>query len=408
MEGTGFLRMARPAVVAAVTALALTASSAAAQSLTGIRGLGYPIQPTDARTEVLGGLGLGLKGVVAPLTNPAAPAGIARRGVMVAVQATERDVRLGDASDASGATRFPLIQVIYPVGRVVLSVGYGAYLDQAWGVIRSGETVVDDTPLTYTDRIESTGGIGQLQAGVAVPIGQRLAIGAAVGAHTGSQRVELFRLFDTTSVAALDPYSDAFEWEYSGLMAQVGAQLDFGDLARLGASVTWAGSMDADSVAGRVVGRSFDLPLQVAGGASAFLSPGLLAAASVRWSGWSVTEVPENALPLVTGGSAGRDTWEVGGGIEWDASSDASLRSFPLRVGFQYRQLPFALVDEAPNEWLAGAGLGMRLGSDPANPLGLLDLTVQRGARTAPGDATIGDLDERVWRFTLSLSLFGT
>lgn len=408
---TGVMRSTRRslgALAGALLMVALAALGATAQSLTGIRGLGYPMQPTDARSEVLGGLGVGLKGMTPPLTNPAAAAGIGRRGVLVAVQATERDIQLGEASEASGATRFPVIQVIYPVRGVVLTAGYGGYLDQSWGVVRTGETTVGGAPLSYNDRIRSTGGIGQFQVGVAVPISARFAVGGAIGAHTGTQRVDLLRLFDTTAVATLDPFSDEFEYRYVGPLAQVGARLDLGDLARIGASVTWSGSLEADSAAGRVSTREFDLPLQVAAGASAYLGPSLLAAFSARWSGWSATDVPAGALPLVAGSGPGRDTWELGGGLEWDDPTSRSARSFPIRVGVQYRQLPFYLADEAPTEWFAGAGIGMRIGSDPTNPLALLDLTVQRGARTAAGDDTIGDLDESVWRFSLSLALFGS
>jgi hypothetical protein len=397
------------ATVWLVTLLAagLLVTGADAQSLTSVRGLGYPLLPTDARTEILGGLGVGLKGFSSPLTNPAAAGGILRRGASVALSSSERTIELGESSSTSGGARFPLIQVLYPVGGAVVTLGYGGYLDQAWGIAREGETVLGSETAAYSESIESTGGIGQLQLGVAVPIGSRVAVGASLGAHTGSQRIVVRRQFDTTSVGVfLQPFAEELAWGYLGPTAQVGARWDLGDVMRIGASLTWSGTVTGDSTAGRARDRELELPLQAAGGASAYLAPGLLAAVSGRWSGWSaasggIAPVPGSATMVA------RDTWELGGGLEWVNPDTRSVRRYPVRMGFQYRQLPFAFVNEAPTEWFAGAGVGMRMGADASNPLAVVDLTIQRGGRTAVGDATTGDLTERVWRFALSLSLFG-
>lgn len=399
-------RYVRNAAFAVLLGL-LPAAPLAAQSVTSIRGLGYPILPTDARTEALGGLGLGLKGLSAPLTNPAAAARVTRRGAIVSVAAVEQDASMGETSDAYGATRFPLIHILYPVRGVVLTAGYGGYLDQSWGVVRDGEQGSGDFTISFRDFVRSTGGIGQLQVGAAVPVGERLAVGVAVGAHTGSQRLQLQRLFDTTSLGTLDPFSHTRSVRYFAPMAQVGMQWDPSAMLRLGASVTWAGTLSADSTSGPAVDAEYDLPLRVAAGASATLAPNLLGTVSGRWSGWSsVGDV--GALGLGSGVvSSGRDTWEVGGGLEWDNPAPRAVRTYPVRLGAQYRQLPFTFGREAPTEWFVGAGAGMRLGSSTENPLMRVDFTVQRGERTAPGDDLIEELTESAWRFSLALSVFG-
>jgi hypothetical protein len=386
---------------------AMLAGPVAAQSLTSIQGLGYPVLATDARTEALGGLGLGLQGLSAPMTNPAAAAGLLRRGAIVSVSAVEQTATLTDESGSFGATRFPLIQVIYPIRGVVVTAGYGGYLDQSWGVERSGTQDAGGTTVSYRDFVRSVGGIGQFQLGAAVPLGSRLAIGAAVGGHTGEQRLQFQRLFDTTSLGQLETFVETRGVQYSAPMAQLGVRWDAMDALRLGASLTWAGTLRADSASGPATSREYDLPLQLAAGASAYLAPSLLATVSGRWSGWSsMGDIPGTGLQ--TGITAsGNDTWEVGGGLELDNPASRATRSFPVRLGGQYRQLPFTFGGSVPTEWYVGGGVGMRVGATADNPLVRADLSVQRGERTAAGNTATGNLTESAWRFSLSLSIFG-
>lgn len=396
-------------VVRAAAPLCLMAGlamPATAQSLSSIRGLGYPVLPADARAQALGGLGIGLKGIALPMVNPAAPAGLGRRGASVSVAAVEQEATLGGASDNIGATRFPILQILYPFRGVVMSVGYGAYLDQGWAVVREGEQGAGDDLIAYRDFIGSTGGIGQLQLGAAVPVTPTLSLGASIGALTGNQRVQFQRVFDEASGPPLQAFVESRSTRYSGPMAQLGVRWDPLEMVRVAGSVTWAGTLTADSVTGPSVSREYELPLQAAAGASVLLAPGLLAALSGRWSGWSSVGEVTGLAPGLGASSVGQDTWEVGGGLEWESVSPRAARTFPVRLGGQYRQLPFTFGDGAPSEWFVGAGAGMRVGS-PENPLASVDLTAQRGERTALGGEGGDDLTETAWRFTLTLSVFG-
>lgn len=399
--------MVRSGAVVVVASL-LLGGAAQAQSLTSVRGPGYPAIAADARTMALDGLGIGLQGLSATFANPAALAHARRRGAVVVLENVDRTIRLGDQEDEVGTTRFPLVNVVFPARGVVFTGGYGSYLDQSWSLFREGEQILGDTSVEFTDIMESVGGVGRLQLGAAAPLGERFGVGASVGLHMGSQRVEYRRRFSPGTESPLEPYLETMSWRYSGAVAQVGAVWNPLDIVRLGASVTWAGTLTGDSVQGRSAPRELDLPLQVAGGASGFLVPGLLASVSARWSGWSVTDAGSIGVPADDGvAPSSRDTWELGGGLEWAPARPGARRTYPLRIGGQYRQLPFGFIDEAPSEWFAGAGVGMVIG-DPGNPLGLVDLTVQRGSRTAPGTATVGDLTEDMWRIALSVSLFGS
>ncbi len=388
-------------------ALMLLATGATAQSVTSVQGLGYPLVPTDARSDAMGSLGIGLQGFSPTLLNPASGVRIRGKGAAVSVAAVEQSATLSDASDTYGATRFPLIQLLYPVRGITITAGYGGYLDQSWAVVRSATEVMEETSISYRDFVRSTGGIGEFQVGAALPIGNRLAVGASFGAHTGSQRVLHQRTFDSTSVGGtLQSFSEARAVRYTGPTARIGVQWDPVDILRIGASVKWSGSLRSDSTEGTAEDRELDLPVEVAGGISAYLSPSLLAAVSGRWADWSTAgTVGGGAAPGIAR-STGGQAWEVGGGLEYDDPSRRATRSFPLRLGFQYRQLPFTFVTEAPTEWWAGGGVGMRVGPSADSPILRLDLTVQRGERSASaGD--LGELTESAWRFALSLSVFG-
>src|SRR5690606_37403261 len=120
--------------------LAATSATASAQSLFATRGLGVPVLPVDARGAALGATGIGLLGFHTSMVNPAELAGISRRGVSAALQPVSTSVDVDGAEDGTSGTRFPLLNVLYPVsGRLVLSLGYGGYLDQTWGIVSESE-----------------------------------------------------------------------------------------------------------------------------------------------------------------------------------------------------------------------------------------------------------------------------
>jgi hypothetical protein len=392
-------------MVLALGAGAVFAASVPAQSLTSVRGPGYPVAPVDARTAILGGLGIGLQGLSGSLLNPAAVSHATRRGAIISLETVDRTVEFGGGTDAVGSTRFPLIQVVFPAGPVVLTAGYGGYLDQGWGLAREGEQLIGQETVAVTDVMRSEGGVGQFQVGAAVPLGERLGVGASFGMHMGSQRVTYERRFDPEAIERLDPYTETMGWRYSGPVGRVGVRWEPIDILRLSAAMTWAGTLVGEPTEGRAERREVDLPLQLSAGASGYLVPGLLAAVSGQWSGWSVTDPGAMGLATDLPDAPARDTWELGGGLEWAAQRPTATRHYPVRVGFQYRQLPFPFLGEAPSEWYAGAGAGLRVGLNPRNPLASVDLSVQRGMRTAPGAA--GDLTESMWRIGLSVSLFG-
>lgn len=395
--------MKRRLTFAVVLVLTGTAP-AAAQSLFAARGLGVPLAATDARSRILGGMGVGLLGLNSSLVNPADAAGLLRRGISAGVMSSPRTMSYNGVQADVGATRFPLLTVLYPLSsRVVATVGYGGFLDQSWAVQATRVEAVGADTLEVTDVTNSTGGIAQVRLGAAYSLTDRFALGLALGVYTGSQNVLFSREFTDTTVAGIQDFQTRVGWSYHAPLASVGFRWDPSSILRVGGSITVPGKLDATVKQGAVQDRTVAMPVQVAAGGSAYLSSQLLAAVSGRWSGWSAAAGDLATAALPAGVDAARNTWEVGAGLEYE-SAERRSRAVPLRLGFNYAQLPFVFGEGAPSEWAGAAGIGLRIGQSRTNPLAVMDLTVEKGQR---GTAATNGLTEDFWRVTLSMSLFG-
>lgn len=370
---------------------------AAAQSIFATGGLGVPVSPVDARARALGGIGVGLREAHASLTNPAAAADYRFRGLSAALQSMDRAVRFGDAEDDVGANRFPLLRFIYPVGqRLVFSAGYGGFLDQSWAAVSERTESIGGEDVLVRDLIDSSGGIAQLQAGVAYLLTPSLAVGVAGGFYTGELDRRISRTFPEGEFDDVQAIEARRTWTERAPYAVGGVRWDILPVLRVAGSVTWAGTLEARASDGRE-GDPFDvdLPLQLAGGLSAVLSPRLLAVVSGRWAGWSSADGFGEVARAV-------DTWEVGGGLEWSGPTLGG-RAMPLRLGYHYSEFPFAIDGNTPSEQAFAAGLGLRFGLAEGGPLATIDAALERGSRTVDG----GGLAEDFWRATVSLSVFG-
>lgn len=381
-------------------ALLAVSTPAAAQSLFSTSGLGVPVAPLDARARALGGIGVGLIGANASLVNPAEATSLFGRGVAAAMQPTARSMEFeGEVADAGG-TRFPLIRAVYPFGaRLVATAGYGSFLDQSWGVVSEGSMQIGGEPVRTVDVTESSGGIAQLQVGAAYRVTPTLSVGLAGGLYTGSLTRVVRRDFPDS--AAVQDFETRVGWSYRGPLAAAGLSWTPAPFMRLGASVTWAGQLEADGDDGSAQDRTFDLPLQAAGGVSALLSPRVMATVGARWAGWSVAADDfddTDAAPDLA-----RDVWEIGGGLEWRGGRLGD-DSFPIRLGFNYGKLPFTMDGETPTEWAGALGFGIHFNETQFGPLASADATLERGSR---GSAESTGLTEDFWRVTVSLSLFG-
>jgi hypothetical protein len=393
--------MNRTGSIAVAVVLLGASGPASAQSLFATRGLGVPAPAIDARAAALGGIGVGLIGYHTAMTNPAEVAGISRRGVAAALQPVSFTSRVDGEEDGTSGTRFPLFRVIYPLSeRVVGSIGYGSYLEQSWAVVTEFDFVVGNRTIRAADLQRSTGGVSQLQLGAAYAISSTLSVGAAAGVLTGNlDRLAVRSYIDTASSdpIVLRPFQERLRWRYFAPIASAGFRLDVAGRVRLSGSLLAGGKLEARGQEGDAEDRTYGAPLQLSAGASARLSPLVIATAGGAWA----------RLPDAGDSAVSRETLRFGGGVEYQGVRSAS-RIYPVRLGARWAQLPYYLAGEsAPTESALGLGLGFLLG-EPADPAAVADIALERGFRNGLEGASLnGGVEERLWRFTFSLSLFG-
>jgi hypothetical protein len=380
MIGTRALRFA------ALLLAAASAAPVAAQSLFSTRGLGVPMRPVDARAATLGGIGVGLIGFNTSLTNPAELAGITQRGVSAALQPVSTSFDVDGAEDGTSATRFPLIAVIYPLsGRLVTSVGYGSFLEQSWGVLTQSTEVIGGNTYTITDVLRSRGGVAQARLSAAYSVTPSLAVGAGAGLLTGNVTRQAARAFVDSAGLQFRTFNHEFGWRYSGVVGVVGARWDLLGRVRLAGSAMFGGDVTATGFTDDSEDRTYGGPRELSAGASARVSPLLLATGGAVWS----------RMPTTDGPVESRETLRVGGGLEYQGVR-SGVRTYPLRLGAHYAELPYHRT---------GAGVGFLLG-DAAAPAAVADIGIERGRRTGLNSAAGDELSESLWRFSVSLSLF--
>ncbi|CAN5801858.1 hypothetical protein BH23GEM3_BH23GEM3_09020 [soil metagenome] len=390
MFGSGIYGAAALLLLAVVSAV-----PASAQSLFAGSGLGYAAEPLDARARGLGGVGLGLAEPNLSLLNPASVAGLLAPTVHVTVQSDQFTSTYADTEASGGTVRFPIIHVALPFReRWTASIAYGSFLDRNWGVQRDTTFAIGTDTFQVRDRFASRGGVARLRLGGAYRLMDELALGASVDLYTGSARDTIYRIFPET---LLRPAVTASAQRFGGFGFGAGARWSPTEALSVSASASAGGQLEVRPADDAEPTATFDLPVQLAAGASGRITPTTLLAVSARWAGWSsvgggLTE-PGNA----------RDVVSLSGGVEWDALRFGD-RVIPLRLGVRSGELPFRAMGAGADagwarEQAVTAGAGLLLGGGAA----ILDAAVERGRR----DGEAVDLVEDFWRFGFSLTVLG-
>lgn len=381
----------------ATLVLAVPATVAAQSSLAG-RGLGLPASPMDARSIGWGGVSIGLPSGSLAMTDPAAAADLTVPAITFSFQSSWASAVNGALTDDFSGTRFPVVAVSYPSRLGVFFIHAGGLLDQRSTSSLTQEIGLEgtDTRARVTDEFSSDGGVSSVRFGVTRNVGPALSLAVFGGRNLGSTRRSFRRTFDSLDIETdLPPFSSVGEWKYRGWTGGAGVGVRFSTIARVAASWTWSGTVDAiptEDTEGD--GRSYSFPSELRLGGSALLAPGLAVAASFERTGWSTVDGD-----LISARASDAIRW--GAGLEWQALSVFGKPS-SLRFGYRGGDLPFHSADEATaSEGALTAGLGIDLLSSREVNLARLDFGLERGNRQ------LGSLTEDFFRLSTTIRVSG-
>lgn len=389
----------RPLLLALALALVLPGARVDAQSLSGIGGLGFPLEPVDARARGMGSLGVGLFGPSLLPGDPAVAQALTVPMVTATFQPSWTTGTLGDEVLEHRTARFPLLGIAYPVGGTggMATLTFGGFMDQNWAVTHAHTLDLAGTSVPAVDSMRSDGGISTLRLGWAHRLRDGLSVAATVGSHVGSVRRTFVRALDSASVGAdVQRYRNESQWRFTGPTASAGVSWDPSDLVRVAGSVTWSGTLRADATEDTgAPDQEFDLPTKLRVGASGSLSSRLSVNVGASYADWSAA-----ADGLGEGVAASGGTWSYGGGLEWDGPVWTG-RNFPLRLGYRHTDMPFRFqgAEVAESTWSGGLGLNLLQAEDL--PLARFDVSVEWGDRDA------GPLSESFTRASLTIRVAG-
>ena len=382
-------------ILLALMGVAGATSSADAQSVFATRGLGYLLEPMDARARGMGGVDIGLPDPQITWSNPAAAVGLAAPGIVFAYQYDNFETEQL-AGDLGGKTaRFPLLLGAAPVGdRYVIQLGLGSFLDQNWQFERPDTLFIppSDT-IPVVDRLTSEGGAARVRVGAGARIVEGLSVGLAADFFTGALDRSQGRVFPAGEFVT---GRETTRWSYSGMGYTAGLDWSPVEAVGLGVALSGGGTLEATVDDGTGAPASYDLPMTVRGGASGRVGQETILALGGSWGGWSSLDGA-----LASEGGA-RDTYSIEGGIEW-AGIVVRDRRLPLRLGARTAQLPFRWGTADAVDWADESALSAGLGLVMAGGAVRTDLAAEFGSRG--GEAS--GVDESYWRFAFSLRVLG-
>lgn len=388
------MRHAVRLLLALALVLAFGPAPAAAQSFLGFRALGVPIETAGGRALALGNIGIGLAEVAVSPTDPAASARLQLPTVTVSMQPSWGDYSMGDQNGTTRTTRFPLIAIGYPAARGgVVTVSLAGHMEQRWVGVRNQVVRLGGVDVPIEDSFRTDGGTSVARLGWAQPLGERFSVGVSAGLYVGRLNQVFDRQMDSLAVGTeVRPYSEAYQWAYSGYALAAGFGFDPHQLIHLGGAIEWSSALAETPSEGTTGGvNRYDIPLRISVGATGRLTPRLLLNGSMVYQDWS--EAGGFADGVVSGR---RTSW--GAGLEWRAVQRES-RSIPVRGGYRSGSPPFRFQSQDPGETAWSLGLGFNLVEFEGTRMGWIDLAVERATRTSL------PLDESFWRGTISLGI---
>ncbi len=359
-------------------------------------GVGYPVDPVDARAAALGNTGIGLLGGSFSIRNPAdlilhqdPGFGISLSGEAVSVLGPRQ-------STTTGRERFPAIRAIVPFSRFAVSLGFRSEFDQDWSGLAQDTLRFDDGLVPFEERREHDGGVSSVDASLATNLGP-LGVGVSARRLTGSLRQSLVRTFDapTGEAPSLVTVSGSQDLSYHAWRFTAGALLGVSDRLVVSGAYSQGGTLTTSvlDLQGEVASEStIDFPASVELGASFRITDGLLLTGALGRSNWS-----GEVGGLVGGSSLHSATW-AGGGLEFRGVTLLG-GELPLRLGARRSGLPFS---PSPDQQLTESAYSGGFGWEFQEGLAVVDVGLELGSR---GNFEMTGAAEDFQRFTLTFTL---
>lgn len=360
--------------------------AAAQNSVFSVAGIGFPGRFLSTRGRALGG-GVGLFDKTSSL-NPAAAGGFSRLIAGVATQATTRSYDInGTRVEGLRDTRFPDAVVGGPVGRTGFrfAVGFSLFAERTFDLATSDTIVIRGETVGVDDRVISDGGITDIRASLARPIGSKMWIGVSSHLVTGSTRSTATRSFSSLNFVSFEQTRNI---EYSAAGVSVGLMAALSQFLQIAGSVRWNSNLNLDVESVSVA--SIDLPVALGIGVLVRPQIALRWYTSFVWRSWSGASSSIRELGL---GEA-FNSWDIGSGVEIGGAGPGTS-VIPLRFGVRYARLPFSVSDDQPTELNFSAGTGIQFASNRA----ALALSVERALRDGAGAS------EKAWIWSFGIEV---
>lgn len=364
--------MRRAFSVALLLAVAGPAALHGQSSQFGVRGLGFPGRSSSVQSMGAGGAFASFD--PASSINPAALTQARAFTASFTVLQNYRSSRVVDLSESGRDTRFPQVSIGGPVRGTRLSFGvsFSNLTDRDFELASTTSVPIRGIPVEVHDTLASTGGMSDLRVAGAYAAGS-WNFGAGVHLITGSNRVQLSRVFADSAYA---PLTQRSEISYAGAGFSAGAWRAFGERLALAGMIRIDGDASVDRDSGRVA--EIPMPLSFGGAVRWRASSRLAVGGQALVRQWSRADEALRAL----GGTGANDAVDLSLGVE--LTRDARrVQHRPIRFGARFATLPFPVESGARvREFGLSLGTGLRFAQDRA------------GVDHAGVDVSL----ERVWR----------
>jgi hypothetical protein len=348
-----------------LAALALGATTSAAQGALSTQGFGFP--PGQLSTRALGtGGGISEFDADTPI-NPATVGLSGEPRLFFQYEPEFRKLTNGDATSHTMTARFPVVSAVIPLGSRA-SVGFSAstLLDRSSATSITRDIDVAGTLSTVTELTQNVGAINDLRLAAGYAPSQKFQVGLGIHAYTGQNRVFFTQSFpDSLKFSTITQVTTLGFRGYAGsagVLIRPSRNIGFALSGRKGFSIE---ARNADSAVSEA-----DVPDRYGFGVAYEGIPGSSISAHVSRDMWSSLNTLSSAEAT--------DTWEGGLGVE-SLGPRIMNRQTVLRLGGRYRTLPFLAAGSEVTELSFAAGLGAQFFRNRAT----FDFAIERAGRKA-------------------------